>query len=199
MSNKKIFEDIFAKFKAFGKELGFVEWFDDIHDYYASSYIRKEHALELSVEYPDASISMDVIRLENNQIPENGYSVGADGRRIRIGIDEIYDDDRPDYPGDPYSVEALYFSLEQEIAIIRNNPKLLFDFMANIEENTTVQKTKEQMRKLIQKRLDETERDYRSGKLDRDFYEEICKQLQSDLTFWSECTPKDSFDRITLF
>ena len=95
----------------------------------------------------------------------------------RVGVDEIYDIDYPIYPGDPYSIEALQYTLNRYIEIVRNNPDVLYDFVAHIEENTTVQRTKEQMRKTIVKQLSVTERDYQAGRIDRDF-------LRSNLEKW---------------
>ena len=184
MSYKKLFECMCNQFKAFGKELGFVEWLDDIQDYYAAIYLRKDHAMVLTIEHPDSAISMQIVRLEDGNIPKNGHMVGTDGRRIRIGVDEIYDIDYPIYPGDPYSIEALQYTLNRYIEIVRNNPDVLYDFVAHIEENTTVQRTKEQMRKTIVKQLGVTERDYQAGRIDRDFYEWTCDSLRSNLEKW---------------
>lgn len=36
MSHKKLFETFGNQFKSFGKELGFIEWFDNIQDYDAA-------------------------------------------------------------------------------------------------------------------------------------------------------------------
>ena len=184
MSYKKLFECMCNQFKAFGKELGFVEWLDDIQDYYAAIYLRKDHAMVLTIEYPDSAISMQIVRLEDGNIPKNGHMVGTDGRRIRIGIDEIYDIDVPIYPGDPDTIEALQDTLNRYIEVVQNNPDVLHDFLAHIEENTTVQKTKEQMRKLIAKSLSITERDYQAGRIGCDHYEWICASLRADLEKW---------------
>ena len=184
MSHKKLFETFGNQFKSFGKELGFIEWFDNIQDYDAAIYLLREQAMVLNVEYPDSTISVQIIRLEEGKIPTNGYSVGSDGRRIRIGIDEIYDIDVPIYPGDPDTIEALQDTLNRYIEVVQNNPGVLYDFLAHIEENTTVQKTKEQMRKLIAKSLSITERDYQAGRIGCDHYERICASLRADLEKW---------------
>ena len=45
MSHKKLFETFGNQFKSFGKELGFIEWFDNIQDYDAAIYLLREQAM----------------------------------------------------------------------------------------------------------------------------------------------------------
>jgi hypothetical protein len=181
-----ILSHLVQRIEAFGKELGFDTCLVHSDRGYAEVYLCKGHALLFTFDWRDFFLDVDIFRTEKGQDPRitGKRFLDQSGRRYRIPIDEAYPAEYPFRTGDDcHSEEALTFTLNYYLDLIRQNPDILFDWMDNIEKHTTAERTKEARREGLMKRIETNRQDLLDGRIDQDtydlFYEKLMWWLQN--------------------
>lgn len=186
MDTDIVLSHLVERIEAFGKELGFDTCLVHSDRGFANVYLCKGHALLFTFDWRDCFLYVDIFRTEKGQDPRitGEHFLDQSGRRNRIPIAEAYPAEYPFRTGDDvHSEEALTFTLNYYLDLIRQNPDILFEWMDNIEKHTTAERTKEAHREGLMRNVEYIKRDYQEGRIDKStydlFYDDLMWRLQN--------------------
>lgn len=174
-----MYKEIETLFFTFANRYGYQRYSVDTDPLYAVFYAIGKHALEVNIDMRDFYLDMYVVKTVDGKIPRHTYD-SKTKRSLRFPIGYIYNTSYQPEPDVMRTKDILINTLNTIISLIDANPKILLQYIENIEENMSIEATKDLKRRSLNHTQEKLNTLRKKGILTQSLYQAMLERLNKE-------------------